>query len=359
MNIVHVIQDLKSGGLEHLIEAIVLGQIERGHNVRIVCLTAGGKTAERLQSQGVDVRILGVRKIGWHALWKVRKELLADPPDFAHMHGLVGSRFGCMALTGSGVRTVYHVHTDLSIAHRMGRIHRWTERRVAARCCRVIAVSHAVKENLVDIIGIDRGKVEVLSGGIPDQDPLHQGASRKRLNLPDDAHVIVSLSSLTEHKGIPTLLDAVSETSDNSLLIAGEGPLRDQLEARVMELGISDRVRFLGFVQDTATLLAAADVVAQASWPREGLSLSLVEAHRAGRPSVCTDVGGMPEVVENGVTGFVVPARDPKAMAAAFRKLFEDDDLRERMGQAARKRFLETFDQRGYLDRLDWIYLHI
>ncbi|MFH0882267.1 MAG: glycosyltransferase [bacterium] len=359
MKIVHVVQDLKFGGLEHLIEDIVLGQLERGSEVRVVCLTSGGRTADRLQLKGVDVFIVGVNRLAVAALRKVRQSLLAPPPDVVHLHGLVGGRFGRLALFGTNVRTVYHVHTDLSIAHRLNGFQRWIERRLAKKSGRIIAVSKAVMEDLVVNIGIDRGMIEVLAGGISDQDPLHQGASKHRLNIPEGIGVVVTLASLTEHKGIPTLLNAVSLVPESMLLVAGEGPLRTDLEEMAEQLKISDRVQFLGFVQDTATLLAAADVVALASWPREGLSLALIEAHRAGRPCVCTNVGGMPEVVEQGVTGFVVPPRDPGAMAEAFAKLLDDDSLRDRMGNAARKRFLKKYEKTGYLDRLEWIYQHI
>jgi glycosyltransferase involved in cell wall biosynthesis len=359
MKIVHVIQDLKSGGLEHLFEDIVLGQLERGHQVRVVCLTSGGRTADRLQMKGVDLFIVGVDSLGVASLLKVRQSLLTPPPDVVHLHGLVGGRFGRLALVGTNVRTVYHVHTDLSLAHRLNGLQRWIERLLAKRCGRVVAVSKAVMEDLAVNIGIDRGKIEVLSGGISDQDPLHQGASKHRLNIPEGISVIVTLASLTEHKGIPTLLNAVSRIPGSMLLIAGEGPLKKDLEEISGQLSISDRVRFLGFVQDTTTLLAAADVVVLASWPREGLSLALIEAHRAGRPCVCTNVGGMPEVVEHGVTGFVVPPRDPGAMADALVKVLGDDALRERMGGAARKRFLEKYEKTGYLERLEWIYQHI
>ncbi len=359
MRIVHVVQDLKSGGLEHLIEGIVLGQIERGEEVRVVCLTAGGKTADRLQQSGVALAVLGVRKIGLSALRKVRKAVMAPTPDVVHFHGLPAGRIGRIALTGQGMRTIYHVHTDLSISHRLNGFQRWVERRLANKGGRILAVSHAVMEDLVARIGIDPGKIEVLSGGLPDADPLHSGTARRRLKLPEHAAVAVTLASLTPHKGIPVLLDAVSLLPDVILVIAGEGPMREELEETASHLNITDRVRFPGFVQDTATLLAAADVVALASWPREGLSLALIEAHRAGRPCVCTSVGGMPEVVEHGVTGYVVPARDPSALAEALGSLFADDSLRERMGRAARERFLERFEREAYLDRLEWIYRHI
>lgn len=356
MRIVHMAGDLRRGGMEHLIEGIINGQRARGHTVAVVLLTGGGEVAERLRQQGVEVAVAGVRRVRPPELLRVRKLLRKQRPDVVHMHGMPAGTFGRLALLRTRIRSVVHIHTALSEAHQLTRRQARRERRLAQVGGPILAVSHAVKEDLVSVVGIDLNRVEVLSGGVPDLQPLHQGASRKRFGVEEDSPLIVCLASLYEHKGVPLLVEAVSLLPQANLLIAGEGPLKRELEEMIRVLGTEDRIRLLGFVQDAHALLSAADVAALASWPREGLSLALVEAHRAGRPVVCTDVGGMPEVVEHGATGIVVPPRNVAALAEALDRLLTNEEERLSMGEAARSRFLEKWELTGYLDRLDWLY---
>ena len=121
------------------------------------------------------------------------------------------------------------------------------------------------------------------------------------------------------------------------LVLVGDGPERGAIEGLVADLGVKDRVHFLGVRRDVPVVLRAADVFTLPSLS-EGASITLMEAMAAGVPSVATDVGGMPEIMRHGVDGLLVPRQDPPKLGEAFKTLASDEALRARMGAAAKTR---------------------
>ena len=156
----------------------------------------------------------------------------------------------------------------------------------------------------------------------------------------------VCIASLRPKKGHAHLLEAfrqvVARVPAARLLIVGEGPLRDELRRLAARLGLDGTAVFTGYRPDVADLLRAADLFVLAS-REEGMPNALLEAMSAGLPSVVTNVGGVPEVVEEGRTGYLVPPADPAAMAQRLATLLEDPQLRSRMGVEARLRFEASF----------------
>ncbi len=356
MNITHVVVDLKSGGLEKLIATIALGQREHGHNVNVVCLSAGGDTAEFLQDKGIPVHIAGVQTVRPVSVKKVHNLFLSTHTDIAHLHTMPAGAFGRLAVAGTRIKSLYHVHTILSVAHRMTRkemIQEWTLSHLKGH---ILAISEAVKRDMVERIKVNPHKISVLSGGVQDETSIDKIKARNQFDIADDASVIVCLASLTKVKDHKTLLEGVARVPDALLLLAGEGPLREKIECRASRDDLKGRVRLLGQIRDVSPLLAASDMVAMTSYPREGLSLALVEAARAGRPAVVTNVGGMPEVVQNGITGFVVPPRNPEALASAFSRLLNHPGTAQKFGSVARERFLQRYELTPYLSRLEQLY---
>ena len=182
---------------------------------------------------------------------------------------------------------------------------------------------------------------------------------RRDLGIPDEATVCISVGRLVPVKGHADLIrgfaHALSEQEDLVLLLAGDGELRDELTALVAELSLGDRVRFLGWRDDTADLLAGSDIFVLPSL-NEGLGLVLIEAMAANLPVVATRVGGVPEVVEEGQTGLLVEARNPDRISNAILRLARDRALRERMGRAGRERADEHFSIQATVRRTEQIY---
>jgi glycosyltransferase involved in cell wall biosynthesis len=165
--------------------------------------------------------------------------------------------------------------------------------------------------------------------------------ARAWLKVEPETHLIVGLGRLEPIKGFQSLVKALplvlSAIPSARLLLVGEGSLRMALEADARALGVADRLEIAGVRPDAATFLAAADLVVVPSL-NEGMGRVLVEAMALGRPVVATRAGGIPAVVGDGQTGSLVPPNDPPVLARAVSELLKDPGLRQRMGEAGRRR---------------------
>ncbi len=206
-----------------------------------------------------------------------------------------------------------------------------------------MAVGTQVRDDLLQArVGRQEQYVVVPPGtgfpSIPDR-----AEARRRLEVPQDAPVVSFVGRLTGVKRPERFVDAAirlaSARPDTHFLVAGDGELLESLRERARPL--ADRIRFLGWCSDMAELLAASDVVMLTS-DNEGMPVSLIEAAAVGVPAVTTRVGSAPEVVLDGVTGFVTET-DVSALAAATGRLLDDGELRARQGTAARTRAAECF----------------
>jgi glycosyltransferase involved in cell wall biosynthesis len=167
------------------------------------------------------------------------------------------------------------------------------------------------------------------------------------------------VARLVWFKGLDTLIAAMAllppEAVGVRLLIVGAGPLRDELAAQAATAGLADRVTFAGERGDVPDILAAADVFVLSS-VSEGMPISILEAMASGLPTVATDVGGVRELVADGETGFVVPARDARAFAQPLARLCGDEGLRRRLGEAAQSRATAQFGGAAMAERTEAVY---
>jgi glycosyltransferase involved in cell wall biosynthesis len=222
----------------------------------------------------------------------------------------------------------------------------------------VTTVSQATRTNLLQA-GIPAEKVVVIPCGSrrSPQTPSRAEA-RARLRLPAHAFVISSLARLVPSKGVDELIDAVASLPDPDgsvrLVIAGDGPERSALE-RYGHARLPGRVLFLGRVEETADVYAAADAFALASH-LEGFGLVFLEAAFHGLPCVGTSVGGVTEVVVDGETGLLVPPASPEAFARALRSLRDDPAYGRRLGARARDRAELHFSEQSMADRYESVF---
>jgi len=208
---------------------------------------------------------------------------------------------------------------------------------------RVIAVSDEVRERYRLTLNVPAEKLVVVRNGIPippvrPRDP----ALRAELLRGRPDFVVLTPARFHEQKGHAYLLEAAALVPDATFVLAGEGELRPAMEQRARDLGVMDRCVFLGQRPDVPELLAAADLFVLPSL-FEGLPLSVLEAMAAERPVVATAIGGTDEAVVDGVTGVLVPPRDPAALAAAIHRLRSDPALSSRLARAARARVEAEF----------------
>lgn len=205
-------------------------------------------------------------------------------------------------------------------------------------------------------------RTDVIPSGV-DTDRFRPGCDRRaakaELGLRPESIVIGTVGRLEPRKGTDTLLAAVAALraadADITLVVVGDGPLRVALAREAGERGIAERVRFLGDRADVAEVLAALDVFVLPS-RTEGMSNALLEAMAMGLPVVATAVGGTPEVIDDGRSGYLVPADDPKRMAAAVTRVLADAALAARLGVAARQTVEERYGARSMVRRLESVY---
>jgi glycosyltransferase involved in cell wall biosynthesis len=167
--------------------------------------------------------------------------------------------------------------------------------------------------------------------------------------------LVLTPARLNAQKGHDALLEAIVAVPDALFLLAGDGPDRERLEARAAELGVAERVRFLGRREDVPQLLAACDVFALPSL-YDGSSLAVLEAMAAGRAVVSSAIGGTAELIEDGETGLLVPPGDPAALATALRRLIGDEELRSRIADRGRQRVETDFSRQAMAAKVERVY---
>jgi L-malate glycosyltransferase len=356
MRVVHVDTAATWRGGQNQVLLTARGQAARGHEVVVAC-RQGGALEARAREAGIAVRALTFHGDLWPpAVLGLARAFREARPDVLQLHDphAVGSGVAAARLAGD-VAAVATRRVDFRLR---GPLSRWKYR----SCARVIAVSRAIARVLEDD-GFPHERVSLVYEGVPDRDPLPGGCEALRaLGVPEGAPVVGNVAALTGHKDHATLLEAAQvvlrRRPDARFVIAGEGPLRRELESRAREQGLFGRVVFAGFRSDVDRLLPAFSVFCLSSH-LEGLGTSVLDAMAFGLPVVATAAGGIPEAVEHGVTGFVVPVRDPVALGQALLDVLEDPELRVRLGAAGRARFVERFTVERMVEETLKVYLGV
>jgi glycosyltransferase involved in cell wall biosynthesis len=225
-------------------------------------------------------------------------------------------------------------------------------RALSGRVGRYIAVSRAIATELIERFRWPADKIEVVYNAV-DLERFDISASPGGSD--EQRPVVLTCARLDEQKGHQILLAAAAEVPEAVFVLAGEGPERAALEEKAAELGISDRVRFLGHRTDISELLAACDVFALPSF-YEGSSLAVLEAMAARRPVVSSAIGGTDELVDDGETGLLVPPGDAGALGVALRSLLADASLRDSLASRARERVERDFSREVMSRRVTQIY---
>jgi glycosyltransferase involved in cell wall biosynthesis len=214
------------------------------------------------------------------------------------------------------------------------RVLRWTRNRALRRARHVFCPSSYLRDIALRW-GLDPARLSVLPNPAPDV-PALPSREELRAELELNGPTLAFAGRLGPQKALGVALEALAGVPEATLVVAGDGPDREQLEARARELGLGSRARFLGSVPRDAVLrlFRAADAaVLSSAW--ENLPHTVLEALAVGSPVIATAVGGVPEIVHEGENGLLVPPNDPVALAGAIRRLFADDDLRRRLADAA------------------------
>jgi L-malate glycosyltransferase len=357
-----LLHSLSVGGAE-VLAARLARRLRGSFRFVFACLDDIGPLGEELRAEGFPVVLLG-RKAGldWGCPLRLARLFREQQVDVVHAHQYTPFFYGLAArLRGPWRPILFTEHgrhqPDYPRPKRM-----LANRLFLSRRDRVVGVGEAVRQALIHNEGIPGRRVGVLYNGI-DVDAfgaaVDRSAARRELGVGPDDFVLLQVARLDYLKdhatAVRTLARVVAQAPQVRLVLVGDGPERAGVEAQLHALNVTDKVRFLGTRADVARLLHGADAFLLTSIS-EGIPLTVIEAMAAGLPVIATDVGGLREVVDDGVTGLLAPAKDDAALASHVLRLAADADLRRAMGDAGRARAKRYFDESRKADDYQRLY---
>lgn len=340
LRIAQTVPGLTGGGLERMVADLTNELVSRGHVAEVFSVGDLGVYAEQLSAAGIpvhDCRTVAFRIPGVPI--RLTRALRRFRADVVHAHSGVWYPTSAAGFV-LGTPVVFTDHGRYPPESRLTfLVQRW--------CARVTAELVAVSASWTDYLrhhlrlsytprvvenGIDLSPYSKVDAG-------RRNALRAEWGFLDRDVVVTMLGRLEPVKNAAGLLDALSAAGRESLcgVFLGTGSLEAELKARVQELGVASRVRFLGFRKDVADCLAASDVLAMPSHS-EGLPIALLEAFAAGLPVVASAVGGIPTALGEPPAGILIPPGDSALFEAALSRLHDDPALRRELGERARNR---------------------
>jgi glycosyltransferase involved in cell wall biosynthesis len=344
MNIVHGVLSLDVGGLERIVVELARVSQRRGHRVSVICIERPGQLAPDIVANGARIFDLA-KPPGRHAQYvQHARNLLVDlKPDVVHTHQIGAAWYLGPAAQSAQVPVLHTEHGNHLLQGRgiadaiQGRLRMaLTARNIDTFCC----VSKEIAAAVSRWHTVNRAKLRVVANGIAtDRRPKSATNEnlRAKLGIPPTAPIVGTVGRLTEVKRQSLLIRAFARAHtsfpDSQLIIVGDGPERQKLEALTSDLGLNRSVHFVGYQQRPEDYLAVIDVFALTS-QSEGFPVSLLEAWNAGLAVACSAVGGINEIVRHDENGLLFAAGDEAAAAIALERLIADRTLREQLGRA-------------------------
>lgn len=365
--VLHIITRLARGGAPSIMLDLLRGLEGDGLTHTLATGLAGDAAQDLLETPATEgLRVLTlpaltreVRPLAdLRALLELTHLLRREEPDLVHVYTSKAGFLGRLAARLTGMRpVVYSPHGSILTGYfspgatrLFARLDAWAARFTDRVIC---CTAREVAEYLAAGIGRPE-QYAVIPNGLDGETYARQATppaqTRAALALPSESRPVVCAGRLVKVKGHTFLLQAWPSVLKHEpralLLLAGDGPDEDPLRAQAAALGLAGSVKFLGFRQDIASLIACAEVLVLPSL-NEGFGMVLVEAMAMGKPVVASAVGGVPEVVLDGRTGLLVPPANPEALAAAILRLLDDPGAARRLGEAGRERARESFSREG------------
>ncbi|WP_245717266.1 glycosyltransferase [Nocardia jejuensis] len=350
IRVLYVVPDLRVGGAERHVTTLLPSLDRSRFEASVICLGEEGELFADLGAAGVPARALHrTKRQAAAALRDLVRAMRESRPDIVITRGYNAEALGRLAAWRAGVpHSIVWVHNHGDIEPR-GRIRAAVDRVLDRRTTAYFGVAHAQTRYMTDELGYPGSKIRIIHNGV-DPSAFDTGEDRAAvadLGLGPEDRIVGLVAALRPEKDHATFLRAARLVADRlpaaRFLIVGDGPMRHSIEELAEELGLRDRVVLAGSRPDVAELLRAMDIVVLSSYSIECFPMALLEAMAAARPAVCTAVGGVPEMIADGETGYLVPPRDPEAMAERLIALLADPVARKDMGSAARARVEHLF----------------
>jgi len=348
-----------AGAEKHLI-TLLAGLRAEGFDARLLLWVTPTHQAEDVAAAAQENGIPLERWTMQHHLdpaffLRLVRYLRREQPALVHTHLVHAETYAIPAARLAGVRVVVNSsHNDDPFRRRaLFRVRSWALWRMTTRG---IAISDHIQRFLVQVESARPQQIERIYYGLTPPPPTPFNL-RQSLGLAADTRLVGSVCRLVPQKGISYALDALAGIHDPQLhyILIGDGDLRPQLAAQAAQLGIADRVHFLGWRADAPSLIPELDLfLAPSLW--EGFGLVLLEAMAAARPIIASRIASIPEIVQDGTTGLLVPPQDADALKMAIQTLLKNPQQMQAMGAAGRHRLENHFNPQSMIDQTAALY---
>lgn len=334
LRILHTESSLGWGGQEIRVLTEARGVARLGHEV-VIAAPAQARIFGEAGNYGVEIVKLPIARKGLAGLAAVRRFLAARPFDIVNTHSSTDSWLVALAaVLGAAAPPIVRTRHISSPLPRNAAT-RW----LYGRASRIVTTGEKLRLQVIEETGVDAARVLSIPTGIDlaHYTPGDRDRARACLALPANAAIVGIVATLRSWKGHRHLLDAFALLARPGLLlvVVGDGPVREATERQAAQLGIADRVRFVGNQRDVAPWLRAFDLFCLPSYANEGVPQAIMQAMACGLPVVTTPVGSIEELIADGRTGLIVPPADPAALARALASLLDDPGRSRALGAAA------------------------
>jgi L-malate glycosyltransferase len=352
-----VVDSLEVGGAERQVVDLAVALQRAGYGVMVACSVAGD-LSRTLEEAGVPVRPLlerlAKRRLSLGYAWRLRRLLRKERFDLVHAHIYASVVAAAIAILRTNVPLVITEHTEASWQNWRARwVSRWVYRRVE----RIIAVSTPIRRRLIERDAVHPELITVIPNTVA-------SASEPPANAPlptelRERPLVGVVARLQPEKGVANFLKAAVHVAQQFpqayFVVAGDGPLRQELAALAEDLGLRERIHFLGFRSDASALMKSLDVLVVPS-VTEGSPLVTLEAMAAGVPVVASAVGGIPDQIRHDKEGLLIPPGDTEAIGDALLALLRDPDRARRLGEAGRRRVASRFSHALMVQQIEGVY---
>ncbi|MFK5892534.1 MAG: glycosyltransferase family 4 protein [Pseudomonadota bacterium] len=367
-SIAHFVYSLATGGQEKLIRDLAIHQKKAGHQVFIFCIDhKDGQFTQQLEDKGITVTAFH-KKNGFSLslVLKIRKELKKNRIEFVHTHNHVPNFYASLASIFSVVKTVINTRHGLLLPNMSTSRQEKIFKVASFFTDRIVFVSNEARKQFLEAKIVSQKNSIYLPNGVDLKSYLandinsQQAASNKKI------FQIITVARLEEVKDLPTLIRAAKLlkkslathklTIQIKFKVVGDGSLKPLLTNLIHESGLNNTVELLGERNDIADILNTCDIFLLTS-KSESMPLTLIEAMASGLPIVATNVGGIPDVVDDGVTGLLTPVGDGQKIAENLEHLIFDPNKRISMGKLGRERAISYFSLKTMSEKYMELYL--
>ncbi len=360
LHIVHTENSCGWGGQEIRVLTEAAGMIRRGHRVTLIC-PAEARIYSAAQQRGIPVVALPIARKNLKGLFALRRWLAEHRPDVVNTHSSTDTWLTALArLTLNGLAVVRTRHISAPVPCNWPS--RWLYRHAVDR---IATTGEALRSQLVKKLDLPPDHVISVPTGIdlarycPQPEEIRT-LIRAELGISPAAKVIGIVATLRSWKGHTYLLQAFSSLAakdpELELLIAGDGPMREQIAGWAAQSGVAGRIHLTGQREDVPAILAAMDVFVLPSYANEGVPQALMQAMAAGLPVVSTHVGAIDELVADKLSGFLVTPKNAVQLEEKLAELLQNPELCARFGQAGREIVAARYSLDAMLDAMEGVF---